>query len=117
MSLVITGNSISVSTGPVVAITNVAVKTNTFRFLNANATGYSYVGVFSTYAQALAMNHPDTTGVTGLSIPIAPTLSEIVTGNFGIQTVANASVVYVATISAGSSGQVVIATPLAPGSN
>jgi hypothetical protein len=117
MSLVITGNSISVSAGPIVTVSNLGVKTNTFRFLNANATGYSYVGVFSNYADAVAMNHPDTSGTTGLAIPLAPTTSAIVTGNFGPQQLSEQANVYVSIITAGSSGQAVIATPLAPGSN
>lgn len=109
MALIPLANSVSISTGPVVSVANVAGNTNTFRFLNANATGYSYVGVFSTYADALAMNHPDTTGVTGYGTPVAPTWSETITGNFGLNP--RPATVYLATISAGSSGQVVIATP------
>ena len=111
--MIATGNSISISAVPTVTVANVATGTNTFRFLNANATGYSYVGVFSTYAQAAAAHHPSFGDAAGGSlIPVAPTWSEIVTGNFGMQP--NPGTVYVAAITATSSGQVVIATPLVP---
>ena len=110
--MIATGNSIAISAGPTLSISNVATGTNTFRFLNANATAYSYVGVFSTYAQAAAANYPVTGDTIGGSlIPVAPTWSEIITGNFGVQP--NPGTVYIAAITSGSSGQVVIATPLA----
>jgi len=108
MAMIPLANSVSISAGPVVSVANVAGNTNTFRFLNANATGYSYVGVFSTYADALAMNHPLTSG-SGLGVPVAPTFTETITGNFGMNP--RPSTVYLAAITAVSSGQIVIATP------
>ena len=111
--MIATGNSIAISAGPTVSISNVATGTNTFRFLNANATGISYVGVFSTYAAANLSHHPSTgSAIGGELIAIAPYDTEIVTGNFGINP--NPGTVYVAAITGTSSGQVVVATPLVP---
>jgi hypothetical protein len=103
MAFIPLGNTVSISTGPTVAVSNVATNANTFRFLNANATAYSYVGVFSNYAAAQAM-----TSATGSVL--APNWPEVVQGNFGLNP--NPGTVYVATISAGSSGQSVIAQPV-----
>ena len=110
MSFVATANTICISAGPTSTIANVATGTNTFRFLNANATGYSYVGVFNNYAAAAAAHHP-TTSLSGKLIPIAPTWPETITGNFGTQP--NPGTVYIVAITAASSGQLVFATPIA----
>ena len=45
MAFIPLGNTVSISTGPAVTVSNVATNVNTFRFLNANTTGYSYAGV------------------------------------------------------------------------
>ncbi len=103
-----TGNTIAISAGPTVTVANVVSGTNKFRFLNANATGYTYVGVFSTYAAANVAQHP-TTGQSAELVPLAPTESLEVVGNFGINP--NPGTVYVAAITAGAAGQIVFATP------
>ena len=110
MALIALANSVSISAGPTVSVANVAGNTNTFRFLNANATGISYVGVFSNYADALTLNdavNGDPSGAYG--VPIAPNYTEIITGNFGMNP--RPATVYVAAITSVSSGQQVIATP------
>ena len=60
MAVTITGNTIKLS--PAAAATanvgNVTTQTNTFHVLNASSTVYTYVGVFSTYAAAAAMDYP-----------------------------------------------------------
>lgn len=76
-------------------VANVATGTNTFHFLNASATVYAYVGVFNTYAQAAAMDHP-LVGADATGIPLAPLESMTITGNFGINP--NPGTVYVAAI-------------------
>jgi hypothetical protein len=113
--MIATGNSISISAGPTVSVANIATGTNTFRFLNANASAVSYVGVFSTYAAASATHHPSTgSTVGGELIALAPYQAETIAGNFGINP--NPGTVYVAAITGTSSGQVVVATPIFPGS-
>ena len=77
MSIVATANTIRVSAGPTITVSNVATGTNTFRFLNANATAYSFVGVFSTYTAANTADHPAASG-SGQLIPLAPTTSETI---------------------------------------
>lgn len=115
MSFKATGNSYSISAGPTTTVVNVATFTNTFRFLNANATGYSYVGVFPTYEQAAAAHHPSTNStIGGELIPVAPTWAEEVVGNFGLNPQTPTGNVYIAAVTAVSSGQIVIATPLVP---
>jgi hypothetical protein len=111
MAIIATANSIRISAGPTITVSNVATGTNTFRFLNANATATSFVGVFSTYAAAAAADHPATTG-SGALIALAPHTSETITGNFGINP--NPGNVFIAAITTTSSGQVVYATPVAP---
>ena len=111
MSIVATANTIRISAGPTITVSNVDTGTNSFRFLNANATATSFVGVFSTYAAANTANHPATSG-SGALIPLAPQTSETITGNFGINP--NPGTVYIAAITTTSSGQVVYATPVAP---
>ena len=64
-------------------VANVATGTNTFHFLNASATVYAYVGVFNTYAAAIAMDHP-LVGADATGIPLAPLESMTITGNFGV---------------------------------
>ena len=111
MSIVATANTIRISAGPTITVANVETGTNTFRFMNANATATSFVGVFSTYAAANVATHPSVSG-PGELIPVAPQSSETITGNFGINP--NPGTVYVAAITTTSSGQVVYATPVTP---
>lgn len=98
--------------GTTANVANVATGTNTFHFLNASSTVYGYVGVFSTYAAALAMDHP-TVGTDGFGLPLAPNESMTIQGNFGVNP--NPGTVYVAAITATGSTSV-FATPVAPGS-
>ena len=113
MAFVTLGNTVSVSAGPTVTVANIQTTTNTFRVLNANATGYSYAGVYSTYADALVAHHPTTGDAAGASsVGIAPTQSETIVGNFGPNAIAGT--VYVAVITGASSGQLVQITPVRP---
>ena len=89
-------------------VANVATATNTFHFLNASASVYAYVGVFKTYAEAIAMDHP-TAGADATGIPFAPNESMTITGNFGINP--NPGNVFVAAITATGSTSV-FATPI-----
>jgi hypothetical protein len=109
MSFVATANTIRISAGGTVTVANIATGTNTFRFLNANATATTFVGVFSTYTAATTADHPATSG-SGSLIPVAAQWSETITGNFGTQP--NPGTVYVAAITTGSTGQVVYVTPI-----
>ena len=47
MTIVATANTVGISASANITVANIATGTNTFRVLNANATGYSYVGVFN----------------------------------------------------------------------
>jgi len=115
MSITAIGNTIKLS--PAAAATanvgNVATQTNTFHVLNANASTYAYVGIFPTYAAALAMDYPGV-GTDGGGIPMAPNESMTITGNFG--TTGAGSTVYVAAITASGSSSVFF-TPVGQGSN
>lgn len=93
---------------------NVATKTNTFHIANASSTVNVYVGVFPTYAQAIAMDHPSA-GVDGGGIILTPNESMTIQGNFGTQQLADQTNVYVAAITASGSTSVFF-TPVAPGS-
>jgi len=89
-------------------VANVATATNTFHFLNASSSVYGYVGVFPTYAQAIAMDHP-TAGADATGVPMAPNQSITITGNFGINP--NPGNVFVAAITATGSTSI-FATPI-----
>ena len=91
-------------------VANVSTGTNTFHFLNASSNVYAYVGVFSTYAAAAAMDHP-TAGTDGAGVPLSPNESMTVVGNFGINP--NPGNVFVAAITAAGSTSV-FATPITP---
>jgi hypothetical protein len=91
-------------------VANVATSTNTFHFLNASGSVYAYCGVFATYAEAIAMDHP-TVGADATGIPFAPNESMTITGNFGINP--NPGTVYVAAITA-TGTTAVFATPITP---
>jgi hypothetical protein len=115
MSIVQTGLTLAISAGPTVTVANVETGTNTFLFTSGNATAVSHVGVFKTYSDALAMVHSTTSGTRANSVPLTPYQTQVISGNFGINP--NPGTVYVAAITAVSTGQTVFATPVAPGSN
>lgn len=117
MSLTVVGKTVALSPagGTTANVANVVAKTNTFHITNASSTVYAYVGVFATYAEAIAMDHP-TVGVDGGGTIITPNGSETIIGNFGLQTLADQDNVYVAAITATGSTSV-FATPVAPGSD
>lgn len=94
--------------GATANVANVATATNTFHFLNASTSVYAYVGVFNTYAQAIAMDHP-LVGADATGIPLSPNESMTITGNFGINP--NPGTVYVAAITNTGSTSV-FATPI-----
>ena len=103
-------NSVAISAGTTVSVANVATGTNTFRFLNANATAVSYVGIFNTYTKANTAHHP-TTSSSGRLIPLAPNESVTLVGDFHVPST-TPQIVYISAITATSGGQVVIATPI-----
>ena len=94
---------------------NVATRTNTFHVLNASTTVYAYVGIFPTYAEAVAMDHP-TVGTDAGGIPLAPNESMTIVGNFGTSTLASQANVFIAAITATGSTSVFF-TPVVPGSD
>lgn len=104
------GKTVAISTTTTVAVANVACATNSFRFVNANASVYSYVGVFKDYATAAAATHPSAGTPADLTV-VAPNESIVITGNFGVQP--NPGTVYVAAITATGS-TTTFATPVAP---
>ena len=116
MPITVVGNTVRLT--PAAAVTanvgNVATRTNTFHVLNSSATVYVYVGVFSNYADAAAMNHPFTGGVGG-GVPLAPNESMTFVGNFGTSLLATQANVYVSAITYSGTTNAMF-TPVAPGS-
>lgn len=117
MSIVVAGNTrvLQPAAGPTANVGNVATKTTTFHVLNASSTVYAYVGVFSNYADAIAMDHP-LVGTDGGGIPLAPNESMTIIGNFGQALMATQANVYVSAITNTGSTSVFF-TPVAPGSS
>lgn len=117
MALTVTGSTrvLTPAGGATANVGNVATQTNTFHVLNANATVYAYVGIFSTYASAAAMDHP-LVGTDAGGIPLAPNESMTIIGNFGLQTLAGQANVYIAAITNVGTTSVFF-TPVAPGSD
>ena len=115
MSLISVGNTIVLApaAGATANVGNVTTRTTTFHVLNANASVYAYVGVFSTYAQAIAMDHPQV-GSDATGIPLAPNESMTIAGNFGLPS--TQSNVFVSAITATGTTSVFF-TPVAPGSS
>ena len=114
MAVSVAGNTtiLNPSGGALSNVANVVTRTTTFNFTNASATVYAYVGVFPTYAQAAAMDHPSV-GTDAGGVIIVPNGSIVINGNFGLDsTQAN---VYVAAITATGTTQI-FATPVVPGS-
>ena len=114
MTVQVAGNTtvLNPNGGASANVANVVTRTNTFNFTNASSTVYAYVGVFPTYAQAAAMDHP-TVGTDAGGVIIVPNGSIVVAGNFGLD--ATQANVYVAAITATGTTQV-FATPVNPGS-
>jgi hypothetical protein len=117
MSLTVAGSTrvLTPAAGATANVGNIATKTNTFHVLNANSSVYAYVGVFSTYAEAIAMDHP-TVGTDAGGIPLAPNESMTIVGNFGTSTLASQANVFVSAITAAGSTAVFF-TPVVPGSD
>jgi hypothetical protein len=117
MSITAIGATVRLSpaAGVTANVGNVATKTNTFHVLNASATVYTYVGVFSNYADAIAMDYP-TVGTDAGGIPLAPNESMTITGNFGTALLATQANVYVSAITATGTTTVMF-TPVTPESN
>jgi len=117
MSITAIGNTIRLApaAGVTANVGNVATKTNTFHVLNANSSVYAYVGVFSNYAAAAAMDYPSASGDGG-GIPLAPNESMTLSGNFGTQQLADQTNVYVAAITAAGTTSVFF-TPTLPGTS
>jgi hypothetical protein len=116
MSFTVVGNTkvLTPAGGTTANVGNVATKTNTFHITNASSTVYAYVGVFPTYAEAIAMDHP-TVGTDGGGTILTPNESMTIIGNFGLQTLAGQANVYISAVTATGSTSVFF-TPIAPGS-
>ena len=117
MSLTVTGSTrvLSPAAGATANVGNVATQTNTFHVLTASSTVYAYVGVFSDYAAAIAMDHP-LVGSDAGGIPLAPNESMTITGNFGSALMATQANVYVSAITA-TGTTAVFFTPVVAGSS
>lgn len=117
MSLTVAGSTrvLTPAGGATANVGNVATQTNTFHVLNASTTVYAYVGIFPTYAAAVAMDHP-TVGTDAGGIPLAPNESMTLIGNFGLKTLATQANVFVSAITSTGSTSVFF-TPVAPGSD
>jgi len=109
-SITVIGNTVALTpAGATTAnVANVATRTNTFHITNASSSVYAYVGIFPTYAAAIAMDHPSV-GTDGGGTIITPNGSLTITGNFG--TTGETSTVYVAAVTATGSTSV-FATPV-----
>ena len=84
MSLIVIGNTVALAPNAsnIANVANVTTQSTTFSVTNASATVYAYVGVFSTYAAAAAMDHPSVgTDAGGIILP--PNGSLTLQGNFG----------------------------------
>ena len=114
MSLTIVGNTVALTpaAGTTANVGNVNTRTTTFHVTNASSTVYAYVGIFPTYAEAIAMDHPSV-GTDGGGTILTPNESMTISGNFGPALLATQSNVYVAAITATGTTSVFF-TPLAP---
>lgn len=120
MTIQVAGNTkvLAPTGGTTANVANIAVRTNTFHIVNtggggASPTVYAYVGVFSTYAEAIAMDHPSV-GTDAGGVILTPNESMVIAGNFGESAIQGN--VYVAAITATGSTSVFV-TPVVPGSN
>jgi hypothetical protein len=117
MSLTVAGSTrvLTPAAGATANVGNVATKTNTFHVLNASSSVYAYVGIFPTYAEAIAMDHP-LVGTDAGGLPLAPNESMTIIGNFGLQTLASQANVFVSAITNTGTTSVFF-TPVVPGSD
>jgi hypothetical protein len=74
--------TVAIVSGTSANVANVVCNTNTFHLTNASTTVYAYVGIFKTYAEAVAMDHP-TAGTDGFGVLVVPNTSLTLQGNFG----------------------------------
>jgi hypothetical protein len=116
MSLTVVGNTkaLTPAGGTTANVGNVVTNTTTFHVTNASSSVYAYVGVFDTYAAAIAMDHP-TVGTDGGGTIIAPNGSLTIQGNFGPASLTSGGNVYVAAVTATGATSVFF-TPVAIGS-
>jgi hypothetical protein len=116
MSLTVVGSTraLTPAGGSTANVGNIATKTNTFHIANSSTTVNAYVGIFPTYAEAIAMDHPSS-GADGGGLILLPNESMTIIGNFGLQTLSSQANVYVSAITATGTASVFF-TPLAPGS-
>jgi hypothetical protein len=108
MAFIPQGNAVVITAGPTVTVANIATNGNAFRFLCANATAYSYVGIFNDYNQALSLDNP-VSGTSGYGTILAPNWPDVIAGNFGVQP--SPQTVYVAAITAADTGITVVVQP------
>lgn len=95
--------------GTTANVGNIVTRTNTFHIANPSTTVNAYVGIFATYAEALAMDHPSV-GTDAGGLIITPGESMTVTGNFGAGSIS--STVYVSAITASGTASIFF-TPVA----
>ena len=81
--------------GAVANVGNVQTRSTTFHVANASSTVNVYVGIFPTYAQAIAMDHPSA-GTDAGGLILTPNQSVNLSGNFGLPS--TESTVYIAAI-------------------
>jgi hypothetical protein len=113
MAITVIGNStVLTPAGAATAnVGNVVTRTNTFHIANPSTTVNAYVGIFPTYAEAAAMDHPSV-GTDAGGLIITPGESMIVSGNFGAASIGSASTVYVAAVTATGTASIFF-TPVA----
>jgi len=117
MSLIVIGNTraLAPTGGALANVANIATKTTTVHVTNASSSVYAYVGVFATYAEAAAMDHPSVGTDAGGTI-LTPNESMTITGNFGSALMATQANIYVAAITSTGSTTVFF-TPVQNGSS
>jgi len=117
MSIIVVGNTVKLTpnAGATANVGNVATQTTTFHVTNASSSVYAYVGIFPSYAAALAMDFP-TAGADGGGTILTPNESMTIQGNFGPELLASTGNVYVAAIT-GTGSTSVFFTPVAMGSS
>ena len=115
MSLTVVGNTVKLAPNASATsnVANVATQTTTFHVCNATSNVYAYVGIFSTYAAAAAMDYPSV-GTDAGGVVLVPNESMTIEGNFGPGAIANGTV-YVSAITASGTASVFF-TPVASGS-
>ena len=90
---------------------NVATRSTTFHIANSSTSVNAYVGIFNTYADAIAMDHPSV-GTDAGGLVITPGESMVVAGNFGASSLTAGANVYVAAITAAGTTSIFF-TPIA----